>query len=307
MVANMYSNALNTRVVWCLYTVGQPKESEKVNIPTFNPSTTGGNNGSAMLSLATLRQSTDANSTSGVPVGPMAGIPARLARRILDLEFIEMCDLLPDSWQEETQQLLVLDSLHLTPRRVSRKAPVHDIGLWIECFSRMAAVLVSRYPDKAPELFAYQATIVRASRNVEGNSWVAYDRQYRREALANRDLNWSQMNTRLYNEAFTGRAKSIPRCRHCLSDTHTTTNCPLEPNLGGAVSTQPPVSSTIPSSSEVCRKYNTGRCTYTLCRYRHVCQGCFYPHPWNQCPKNSSGSSNPPRERSPARKGNGRS
>ena len=250
MVANMYSYALNTRVAWCLYTVGQPKESEQVNIPMFNPSTTNSNNGSAMVSLATLRQRTDANSTSGVPVGPMAGIPARLARRILDLESIEMCNLLLNSWQEETQQLLVLDSLHLTPRRMSRKAPVHDIGLWIECFSRMAAVLVSRYPDKAPELFAYQATIVRASRNFEGNSWVAYNCQYRREALANRDHNWSQMNIRLFNEAFKGRAKSIPHRRHCLSDTHTTTNCQLEPNLGGAISTQPPVSSTIPSSSE---------------------------------------------------------
>ena len=97
MVTNMYSYALNTRVAWCLYAVGQPKKSEKVNISTFNPSTTNGNNGSAIVSLATLRQRTDANSTSRVPVGPMAGIPARLAHRILDLEFIEMCNLLQDS------------------------------------------------------------------------------------------------------------------------------------------------------------------------------------------------------------------
>ena len=187
-----------------------------------------------------------------------------------------MCNLLPDSWLKEAQQLLVLDSLHLTPRRMSRKAPVHDIGLWIECFSRMAAVLVSRYPDKAPELFAYQATIVRASRNFKGNSWVAYNCQYRCEALANRDLNWSQMNARLYNKAFTGHAKSL-----VAGIASVTLTCPLEPNLGSTVSTQPPFSSTIPSSSEVCRKYNTGRCTYTLCRYRHVCQGCCYPHPWN--------------------------
>ena len=251
------SYALNTHVAWCLYAVGQPKEleqvrqpkvSEKVNIPTFNPSTTDGYNSSAMVSLATLSRRTNANSTSVVPVGPIAGIPARLARRILDLEFIEICDLLQDFWQEETQQLLVLDSLHLTPRPMSRKAPVHDIGLCIECFSRMAAILVSCYPNKAPEMFAYQATIFRAARNFEGNLWVAYDHQYRREAHANRDLNWSQMNTRLYNEAFTGRTESIPRCRHCLSDTHTTTNCPLEPNLGGAVSTQPPFRSTIPAA-----------------------------------------------------------
>ena len=60
---------------------------------------------------------------------------------------------------------------------------------------------------------------------------MAYDRQYRREALANRDLNWSHMNIRLLNEAFTSRAKSIPCCRHCLSDTHTSHNVHWSPTL----------------------------------------------------------------------------
>lgn len=239
------------------------------------------------------------------PVGPLAGISARLARRILDFEFVEMCDLLPDSWQEEYQQVLVLDgSLQSLSRRMSRKAPVQDIGLWVECFSRMAAVYASRYPDKAPDMFAYQSTIVRAARNLEMSAWVAYDRQYRREALANRDLNWCQINVRLYNEAFTGRARSIPRCKHCLSDTHATANCPLEPSLGGvAATTQPPFSLTAPGSSEVCRKYNTGRCTLLQCRYRHVCQGCGYPHSLTQCPKSGASTrGNQPRERSPGRK-----
>ena len=46
---------------------------------------------------------------------------------------------------------------------------------------------------------------------------MAYGRLYRREALARKDLNWSVVNSRLYSEAFTGRAKVIPRCRYCLS------------------------------------------------------------------------------------------
>ncbi len=43
--------------------------------------------------------------------------------------------------------------------------------------------------SRIPELFAYQATIVRAERNYEAGWWVAYDRQFRREALARKDLN----------------------------------------------------------------------------------------------------------------------
>ena len=93
------------------------------------------------LSLATTSQRTK---MGAVPASPIAGISIRLARRILDLAFVEMCDFLSDCWQEEAQQLLVLDPLQLVaPRRLSRKASVQDIGLWIECFSWMAAVLVS--------------------------------------------------------------------------------------------------------------------------------------------------------------------
>lgn len=65
----------------------------------------------------------------------------------------------------------------------------------------MAAVLCTRFPEKAPELRAYQATIIRAERNYEGKMWVTYDR---RQALAKKDLNWSVTDPRLYNEAFTG-------------------------------------------------------------------------------------------------------
>lgn len=70
----------------------------------------------------------------------------------------------------------------------------------------IAAIYSVRFPEKAPELLAYQTTIRCAERNYEGKQWVAYDRQYRREALMRRDLNWSIPDSRLYNEALIGRA-----------------------------------------------------------------------------------------------------
>ena len=47
----------------------------------------------------------------------------------------------------------------------------------------MATILATRFPEKAPELLAYQAAIIRAERNYVGKQWVACDRQYQREAL----------------------------------------------------------------------------------------------------------------------------
>ena len=158
----------------------------------------------------------------------------------------------------------------------------------------MAGILATRFPLKAPELFAYHASIIRVERNYEKYRWVAYDRQYRREALARKDLNWSAENSRLYNEAFTGRAKAIPRCTFCLQDDHTDCVCPRNPNK--------PVFGWFPDpsnwhaqamphsqpSQEVCRNYNQGRCKKPphKCRYTHICDMCSAYHPAINCPRN---------------------
>ena len=89
----------------------------------------------------------------------------------------------------------------------------------------MAAVLATRFPEKTPELFAYQATIVWAERNYERKHWVSYNHQFQREALARKDLNCSITDPRLYNKAFTGRARAITRCPFCLQDDHTVLYC----------------------------------------------------------------------------------
>ena len=94
----------------------------------------------------------------------------------------------------------------------------------------MAATLITRFPEKALELFAYQAQIVQAERNYEPGRRVVHDRQFQREALARKDLNWSVTDTRLYSEAFTDRVRAIPRCQFCLQDNHSTPYCPRNPD-----------------------------------------------------------------------------
>ena len=133
----------------------------------------------------------------------------------------------------------------------------------------MASVLATRFPEKAQELWAYQSTILKAAHNYEGSNSVAYDRHFRKEMLARRDLNWSATNTRFYNEAFTGRARTIPRCPHCLSEDHSGASCPHNPNppiLGWLQPPMPvqwvqpphsPAAAQRPTPArEVCRSYN---------------------------------------------------
>lgn len=243
--------------------------------------------------------------------GPAATLSPKVVKKILDLEFVEMAEISMDG---DTPQ---------APGRPSR-LPITDISQWVERYATMAAILCTRFPSKAPELWAYLATIVKAERNYEGQRWVTYDRQYQREALARKDLNWSVTDPPLYNESFTGRAKSIERCVFCLQDDHTGTNCPKNPNrpvfgwfpglapwpnpTPSSWPAQPqPASGTAPRtpSQEICRRFNEGRCRQPRCRYRHICSTCFGPHIALACPQRpayAAGRSRSP-QRAPPRAG----
>ena len=175
----------------------------------------------------------------------------------------------------------------------------------------MAAILCTKYG----ELFAYLASIVRADRNCEGKLWVAYDCQYRRQALARRDLNWSVPDPRLYNEAFTGRARPIARCSYCLQDDHLAQQCPRNPYRpmfgwfpdpsdwpNHASNAFPgPLQGARAASGEICRRFNEGRCRYSRCRFRHACSDCGASHPLVSCPKNPARSQQRSRSPQPAR------
>lgn len=230
------------------------------------------------------------------PYNPAATIPPKVVKKILSLEFVEMAELRADIWPEDSA---TTDSAN-TPRRPRK--PVTDIRVWLECFARMAAILTIRFPEKAPELWAYQTTILHAAHSYEGANWVAYDRLFRREMLAKRDLNWSVPSPRLYSEAFTGRAKRHPQCPHCLSEDHTGMSCPHNPNppmvgwfhgptqfqLGSVAPQAQPITGPQlrqAGNQEVCRNFNGNRCRFTRCRYLHICSECSGPHAALHCPQ----------------------
>ena len=121
--------------------------------------------------------------------------------------------------------------------------------------------------------------------------------------LARKDLNWSVPNVCLYNEAFTGRARAIPRCSYCLQDDHAAFACPSNPSrpLLWDIPVWPAPTAlgkaSRPVQAEACRNYNDGRCN---CRYQHICLGCQEAHAWINCPRRRS-QLRGHRSRSPAR------
>ena len=277
-------------------------------LPTFTPAA-GPSPGLDLLAAAASDHSSAGTSGSGAPAIPRlalhstgpynaaASLPPKAVKKIMSLEFVEMSELQGDIWSDDVTS----SDASPAPRRQS-KPPVDSIKTWLECFARMASVLVTSFPEKAPELWAYHTTILKAAHNYEGANWVAYDRQFRRDMLARKDLNWSMPNTRLYNEAFTSRARTIPRCPHCLAEDHSGTSCPHNPNppivgwfhgptpmqFAPSSQLQPSHTARSPAQHEVCRNYNTNRCRFSRCRFRHVCTECGGAHPASNCPQRPS-------------------
>ena len=223
---------------------------------------------------------------------PTAALPPKLVTKILNLEFVETRELLPDAWQDIPHRAseLVGQQCH------TRRPPVTDIITWPECFGCIAVVLCTKYPEKASEIWAYQTSILRVAKRFEALSWVAYDCQYRRESLAQRSLNWSVLHLHFYSEAFTGRANAIPCCQHCLSEAHSSTACPTNPGilyqhpahpllLAGPSLTHPRLQGS--KYEEICTSYNEGKCKFSYCKYHRMCKDCFLPHPWGSAIKAS--------------------
>ena len=93
----------------------------------------------------TLVSSAEQSVTYLPPSGydPVAALPPKLVRRILNLEFVEMAELLPDAWPEKSA---AADGGHQHHR--TQHLPVTDILTWLECFASMAVVVRTRYPGK---------------------------------------------------------------------------------------------------------------------------------------------------------------
>ena len=140
-------------------------------------------------------------------------LPPKLSQRILAREFIDMRELLPESWRTDSQQA------GSTPKGVAR-GPIRDLKLWAECFAVLAGVLVMAYPEKAHDLMGYLRLMTRASQNYDTDAWVEYDTSFRRRAGNSGSLDWGSIDATLYNEIFTGRAKAVKLCSYCVVDTH---------------------------------------------------------------------------------------
>ena len=118
-------------------------------------------------------------------------IPFRLIDRIQAGEFIDMAELLPERLGFNVFNSPMSDDKDGKHSSKSRKRQVTTITEWVQCFSIYAAVMAQKYPIKVRDLLGYQALLVEAHIQYEGDAWLGYDRRFRQTAAASLDLVWA--------------------------------------------------------------------------------------------------------------------
>ena len=238
---------------------------------------------------------TDSHRKSTLPIIPSTSphpqpsyrqdIPPKVVKKILNLEYIEMAELLPEYWGAEEPESPCC-SIHTS--KSSRRIPVTDILVWLDCYASLVSVLCSMHPHKFSHFMAYQRTIIRAYRMFVGDRWVIYDASYRRKAANTKSLDWGIKDNDLYNETFTGRAKTISRCSTCLSEMHTMSECPQANHPSSPSHSQRRSIRASRPDSAICLLYNHrngNNCTFMPCKYGYFCKECGGRHPASRCPK----------------------
>ena len=239
--------------------------------------------------------------SAGVYLGEgIPPVPDKLAAKIRRGEYIEIGELLPEFWSSAKGD----DGEPSKEARGRRSRKVTDIFTWLQCFGAYVSVRAPQAPHLIPELMAYMATIVRVSQDYSGLAWVRYDAAFRRQAALTNNMRWSVINSTLYTMCFTGMASTTKRCELCFATTHSEHECAQrgdpDPEMKDrlkAIETavlaitnkqdplpkatiQPPIAK---PSGELCRKWNSGNCTYPRCRHTHACSICGGNHPATKC------------------------
>ncbi len=186
-----------------------PEEVASLGLPVF-PSDEGGERSTPAreavkqaveLAAGKKAQGQYRNSDEGSPFilgEALPVVPGKLVLKIQRGEYVDMAELLKDNVEAERRRLAAGESGKMS--RSSRRE-VPDMESWLQCFSSYAAVVCAKYPQKAQDLWAYQAFIIAEHRKCGGRGWLLYDSAFRQQ-ISLAEANFAKVNQGLYATTF---------------------------------------------------------------------------------------------------------
>ena len=122
-----------------------------------------------------------------------------------------------------------------------------------------------------------------------------YDIAFRKKAANRHLMKWADIDSALWNRAFSGKSNDSAFCRLCLDATHATVECPLYTAGPAQCRRTGPETD---GGKSIRLNWNRGQCTHDPCHRTHVCAtvGCGGNHRYSNCPKRrqSPRKSHPP-------------
>ena len=220
-------------------------------------------------------------------------VPGKLVQRIQKGEYIEMAELLKDNVEAERRRVAAGDSGQ-AGRTCRREVP--DFDSWLQCFSLYAAVVCAKYPQKARELWAYQALMLAEYRKCGGRGWLLYDSAFLQQITDLEAVDFSKVNQGLYATTFLAYGGKGLFCSRCMASDHSQEDCALHPRrevpvvqlqeqrpAGGRRDELQGDARRRRGRRGACYAFNDGRCSLPYCRFEHVCSVCGGEHRKSGC------------------------
>ena len=110
--------------------------------------------------------------------------------------------------------------------------------------------------------------ILKANREYTCGMWSYYNANYRQKAEATLNKDWSAIDTSLFSQCFTGRARKALSCINCSSLKHDSAECPHK--KGNRPANKDNKGQMYASTGTYNRPCHT-----TPCHYKHECIKCF--------------------------------
>nr|XP_033771872.1 uncharacterized protein LOC117346439 [Geotrypetes seraphini] len=206
-----------------------------------------------------------------------SSVPRALKEKIWRRDYIDMFSLIQREPDED--YFVETDRIYIQLEREKKPRIYRSLTNWISAFHIFMSVVVEREPDMSPYLIRYSDTIIRSHKKYGGWAWLNYDIKFRKSMAKNKSITWKHRVFDLWMDEMSALRPFQP---DRFPD-----KFPSWPP--GPVERQP---TQLPyvhrqagpyTGKRVCRQYNNGHCTWTNCKFRHVCNTCGGTHPAIHC------------------------
>ena len=202
-----------------------------------------------------------------LPLSGLPPVPAHLVQAIEANKSVDLADLLPENlWELQFDQAKDSKAKEESKKKMAAIASTLD---WSVAFTTFMAVFAHCQPERAFALAAYFSIILNLARDIGGQAWSHYNCLFRQAASVSSSLPWHHWEPDIWLMAIPDPGGSL-----------------LPSARPSSQSSLPPAVRAPPSSdqTDICRRWNQGRCNFPKCKYRHVCFVCESQHLTRFCP-----------------------